>query len=203
MTSPPNATERNQHTLKLNSAQGGAGEVLSEVAGWAGASWCSLAVDGGASSLFSGIAAVAPACALAGVFAKASAQASSGPAMRGITGFVWFDDSKDAPGGPVPPSNPKKTLRLRKSEPRNRGKDPFIRSLTPPGLSSMGVGRKALKALPSLATRGRARDRSASNSVPSRFNVRSARNSFRRPQIHPRASRKTYICHDLPRIKTF
>jgi hypothetical protein len=145
MTSPPNATERNQHTLKLNSAQGGAGEVLSEVAGWAGASWCSLAVDGGASSLFSGIAAVAPACALAGVFAKASAQASSGPAMRGITGFVWFDDSKDAPGGPVPPSNPKKTLRLRKSEPRNRGKDPFIRSLTPPWPVQHGGGSQSLE----------------------------------------------------------
>jgi hypothetical protein len=38
----------------------------------------------------------------------------------------------------------------------------------------MGVGRKALKALPSSATRRRARDRSASNSVASRFNVRSA-----------------------------
>ena len=45
-------------------------------------------------SLSSGGAGVAPACALAGVFAKASAQASSGPAMRGIAGFVWFDDSE-------------------------------------------------------------------------------------------------------------
>jgi hypothetical protein len=96
--------------------------------------------------------------------------------------------------------------------------DPGDTPNDPPGLSSMGVGRKALKALPPSATRGRARDRSASNSVASRFNVRSARNSFRRnsvasrfnvrsarnsfrrPQIHPRAVGKltaVTICREL------
>ena len=63
-----------------------------------------------------------------------------------------------------------------------------------------GWGRKALKAQPSSATRGRAQDRSASNGVASRFNVRSARNSFRRPQIHPRAVGKltsVTICREL------
>ena len=63
-----------------------------------------------------------------------------------------------------------------------------------------GWGRKALKAQPSSATRGRAQDRSASNGVASRFNVRSARNSFRRPQIHQRAVGKltsVTICREL------
>ena len=71
----------------------------------------------------------------------------------------------------------------------------------PPACPAWGWGRKALKALPSSATRGRARDRSSSKSVASRFNVRSARNSFRRPQIHPRAVGKLYICYDLPRCE--
>ena len=30
----------------------------------------------------------------ADAFAKASAKPGSGPAMRGIVGFVWFDDSR-------------------------------------------------------------------------------------------------------------
>ena len=49
-------------------------------------------------SLSSGGAGVAPACALAGVFAKASAQASSGPAMRGIAGFVLVRRQQNARG---------------------------------------------------------------------------------------------------------
>jgi hypothetical protein len=36
----------------------------------------------------------APACALAGAFANTSAQANSGPAMRGTTGSIWSDASK-------------------------------------------------------------------------------------------------------------
>jgi hypothetical protein len=61
-------------------------------------------------SLLSGVAGVAPACALAGAFAKASAQASSGPAIRSIVGSFWFDDSKPRGGGPVPTSNVKENL---------------------------------------------------------------------------------------------
>ena len=61
----------------------------------------------------------------------------------------------------------------------------------PPACPAWGWGRKALKAQPSSATRGRARDRSASNSVASRFNVRSARNSFRRLRDHPRPVQHT------------
>ena len=46
------------------------------------------AAEGGAFCLLSGVAGVAPACALAGVFATASAQASSGTAIRGILGLA-------------------------------------------------------------------------------------------------------------------
>ena len=41
-----------------------------------------------------GVAGVAPACALAGAFAIARANQSSGPAMRSIDVSSWFDDSK-------------------------------------------------------------------------------------------------------------
>src|SRR5262249_35736545 len=61
----------------------------------------SIAVDGGAFSLLSGVAGVAPACALAGAFAKATANASSGPIIRSIVVLFWFEG-----GGPVaPPSS--------------------------------------------------------------------------------------------------
>ena len=69
-----------------------------------------------------------------------------------------------------------------------------------PGLSSMGWGRKALKAQPPSATRGRSPGSPRQHGVASRFNVRSARNSFRRPQIHPRAVGKltsVTICREL------
>ena len=67
-----------------------------------------------------------------------------------------------------------------------------------PGLSSMGWGRKAVKAQPSYARQSPGSPRQ--HSVASRFNVRSARNSFRRPQIHPRAVGKltsVTICREL------
>ena len=64
--------------------------------------------------------------------------------------------------------------------------DPFVHAPNdPPVCPAWGVGHKALKAQPSSATRGRAQDRSASNGVASRFNVRSARNSFRRLSFAP------------------
>ena len=46
-----------------------------------------------------------------------------------------------------------------------------------------GVGSQSLEAQPSSATRGRVRDRSASNGVASRFNVRSALHSGARKFI--------------------
>jgi hypothetical protein len=42
----------------------------------------------------SGAAGVAPACAFAGAFAKASASPSSDPAIRSIDVLPWLDDSK-------------------------------------------------------------------------------------------------------------
>src|SRR5215467_13803582 len=58
--------------------------MSSTVGDWADGLWSSLAVDGGRFSLLSG-AGVAPACALAGAFAKARVQARSGPAMLDST----------------------------------------------------------------------------------------------------------------------
>jgi hypothetical protein len=69
-------------------------QVPSAVVGWANGSWSSLAVDGAAFPLLSCVAGVAPACALAGVLAKASANASSGPTIRSIVVSFWFDDGK-------------------------------------------------------------------------------------------------------------
>jgi hypothetical protein len=52
----------------------------------------------------------------------------------------WLDDSKTRGAADrCHRQTPKKTLRLRKSEPRNRGNDLFARPM-PPGLSSIGVG---------------------------------------------------------------
>lgn len=48
-------------------------------------------MDGGAFSPSWGVAGVAPVCALAGAFAKASAQASGG-----LGGVVWFAEAKRA-----------------------------------------------------------------------------------------------------------
>jgi hypothetical protein len=51
--------------------------------------------------MFSGVAGVAPACALAGEFGKASAQASSGPATAGhradfqVLGILGFLQGKE------------------------------------------------------------------------------------------------------------
>jgi hypothetical protein len=45
-------------------------------------------------SVLSGVAGVAPACALAGAFAKATANASSGPTIQRIGVSFCFDDSK-------------------------------------------------------------------------------------------------------------
>ena len=68
-------------------------QTSSAVGGCAAAPWVRWPLTD-ERSLSSGVAGVAPACALAGAFAKASAQASSGPAMRGIVVSFWFDDSK-------------------------------------------------------------------------------------------------------------
>jgi hypothetical protein len=59
-------------------------------------------VEGGAFCLLSGVAGVAPACALAGVFAKASAQASSGTVYGALLASCSFYDSKRARLGLVP-----------------------------------------------------------------------------------------------------
>ena len=69
-------------------------QMSSTVGSWADGSSISIAVDGGAFSLLSGVAGVAPACALAGAFAKATANASSGPTIRRIGVSFCFDDSK-------------------------------------------------------------------------------------------------------------
>ena len=68
------------------------------------------------------------------------------------------------------------------------------------GLSSMGVASQSLEG---VADDGCARESPGSprqHGVASRFNVRSARNSFRRPEIHPRAVGKltsVTICREL------
>ena len=45
----------------------------------------------------------------ADAFAKASAKPGSGPAMRGIVGFVWFDDARG--GGPGATVGPREQCR--------------------------------------------------------------------------------------------
>jgi len=58
------------------------------------AHWLSLMIGRTSAANCAACVGVGAACALAGAFAKAGAQASSDPAMRGIAGFVLFDDSK-------------------------------------------------------------------------------------------------------------
>jgi hypothetical protein len=81
--------EQNRITITLIDVVA-ARQTSSAVGGCADGPWSSLALDGGAFSLLSGVAGVAPACALAGAFAKASAQASSGPVKRRIAVFALF-----------------------------------------------------------------------------------------------------------------
>jgi hypothetical protein len=72
-------------------------------------------VDGSALSPLSGVVGLAPACALAGAFAKPSIQASSGP-LRSIAGFALIVRRQNERGvGSVPSSNRKKSLRLPKN----------------------------------------------------------------------------------------
>ena len=70
----------------------------------------------------------------------------------------------------------------------------------PPGLSSMGVGSQSLKGAAIVGDARQSPRSPRQHGVASRFNVRSTRNSFRRPQIHPRAVGKltsVTICREL------
>src|SRR6516162_440941 len=89
--------------------------MSSVVGGRADGSWSSLAVDGGGFSLLSGVAGVAPACPLADPFAKASANASSGAAIRRIVVSFWFDASKTYRRGISAATQLKKILKASKN----------------------------------------------------------------------------------------
>jgi hypothetical protein len=56
--------------------------------------WTSVMIGRTSAANCAACVGVGPACALAGEPAKANMQASSGPAMRGIAGFVLFEDNK-------------------------------------------------------------------------------------------------------------
>jgi hypothetical protein len=72
-------------------------------------------------------------CALAGAFAKARVQASNGATTRGIVGVVLIRRQQKRSGRRTGAAAkpPKKSLRLPKSEPDNRGNDLFARPMTP------------------------------------------------------------------------
>ena len=82
----------------------------------------------------------------AGAFAKASANPSSDPARRRIGVSFWFADCKNARGGGrVPPSIPKRVLKIQKLGPYNAGKGLY--SLPREGgRSSVGVGSNCTRA---------------------------------------------------------